>query len=63
MKVRNLQGLFYLLSLIAFAVIAVWFIQNDDVAPTGRTTGLLRLRTVAADETIIADEHDNLQNR
>ena len=39
-----MQGLFYLLSLIAFGVITVWFIQNDELAPGERTTGLLRMK-------------------
>jgi hypothetical protein len=39
-----LQGIYYLLSLIAFGVIVRWLIENDQRPPGDRTTGLLRMR-------------------
>jgi hypothetical protein len=39
-----LSGVFYLLALIAFGVIAMWFMQNDRRAPGERTIGLLRMK-------------------
>jgi hypothetical protein len=37
------QGIYYLLSLIAFGVIAKWFMESDGLAPGERTKGFLRM--------------------
>ena len=45
-----LQGIYYLLSLIAFGVIAMWFMQNDRLPPGERTKGFLRMKdAISAD--------------
>jgi hypothetical protein len=41
-----MQGLYYLCSLIAFGIIAMWVIRNDRLAPGEHTTGLLRMKDV-----------------
>jgi len=46
-----LQGLFYLLTLIAFGVVVAWVIQNDNLAPGEPTIGLLRLRNAVLTKT------------
>lgn len=38
-----LQGIFFLLSMFAFGVIAAWLIQNDRLPPGEHTIGLLRM--------------------
>lgn len=38
-----MQGFYYLLTLIAFVIAALWLIQNDPLPPGERTTGLLRM--------------------
>lgn len=40
-----MQGIYFLLSLVAFGIICMWFVQNDDLTPGKRTTGLLRVKT------------------
>ena len=40
-----MQGIYFLLSLAAFGIICMWFVQNDDLTPGKRTTGLLRVKT------------------
>ena len=47
----NLQGLFYLLTLIAFGVVAAWVIQNENLAPGEYTIGLLRLKNAVSIKT------------
>jgi hypothetical protein len=37
------QGLYFLLTLVAFVIVALWLMQNDPLPPGGRTTGLLRM--------------------
>jgi hypothetical protein len=37
------QGIYYVLSLIAFWIIARWFVQNDRRGAGERTIGLLRM--------------------
>ena len=45
-----MSGIYYLLSLVAFGVIVIWFIQNDRLLPGERTTGFLRMKDVTSGE-------------
>ena len=38
-----MDGLLFLFAIIGMAVIVLWCIQNRDVAPDGRTRGLLAM--------------------
>jgi len=39
-----MAGIYYLLSLIAIWVIALWYIRNDKLGPGQKTFGLLRMK-------------------
>lgn len=38
-----LQGIYYMLGLIAIGLVIRWFVQNDGIGPGERTTGLFRM--------------------
>ena len=42
-------GLYFLLSLVAFGIICIWLVQNDDLGPGERTTGILRMKDTIPD--------------
>jgi hypothetical protein len=48
---HDLLGFYFLLSLIAFGVIARWFIQNDKLAPGEHTIGILRMKDAIPNDT------------
>lgn len=45
-----MQGLYFLLSLIGFGVIALWYVRNDGLAPGEPSKGLLRMQNAPAAE-------------
>jgi hypothetical protein len=45
-----LQGLYYLLTLVAFGVIAFWLLQNDKLPANEPTVGLLRMKDAISKE-------------
>lgn len=45
-----MEGVFFLLSVIAVGLIMWWVIQNDKVGPTEATHGLLAMDDAPADE-------------
>lgn len=45
-----MSGIYFLISLIAVAIIVVWYIQNDGTKPGEPTKGLLRMQDAANPE-------------
>ncbi len=45
-----MQGVYYLLSIVAVLVVFIWYIRNDGRPDDQPTTGLLAMRTVDPDE-------------
>ena len=44
-----MQGLYYLMSIIAVAVVVLWYLQNDRRGDSEPTAGLLRMREPVAE--------------
>lgn len=46
-----MSGLYFLLFLVGIAMVAVWFVRNDRLAPGEPTKGILRMSSGASPPT------------
>ena len=46
-----MQGIYYVLSIVAVFIVFVWYIQNDSLAEGEPTRGLLAMKEPTADPT------------
>jgi hypothetical protein len=53
-----MSGLYFLLSLIGVALIAVWYVRNDRVSVGQPTTGLFRMKRQAVPESSHTNKRD-----